>query len=60
VLPAIFAIVLGNSTAQSPSIHPDDPASAQFSPRSSSPLQGLTDDDDAQAIHEAKGETHEG
>lgn len=30
VLPAIFAVALGNSKAGSPSIHPDDPASEHY------------------------------
>jgi hypothetical protein len=32
VLPAIFAIALRNHTIQSPSIHPDDPASEHHEP----------------------------
>jgi multidrug efflux pump subunit AcrB len=59
ILPAIFAIVLGQSSAQSPSIHPNDPESAQYSPITTS--SHLKDSiDEARAIQEAKGEKHEG
>jgi multidrug efflux pump subunit AcrB len=32
IVPSIFAILIGKSVAQSPSIHPDDPQSAHFDP----------------------------
>jgi multidrug efflux pump subunit AcrB len=37
ILPAVFAAVLGKSSARSPSLHPDDPESSYFSPHSESP-----------------------
>jgi hypothetical protein len=33
VVPSIFAVVVGNKVARSPSIYPDDPASAYYDPR---------------------------
>jgi multidrug efflux pump subunit AcrB len=58
ILPAIFAIVLGKSKAQSASIHPDNPESVHFSP---SVASSHTKDsiDAARAIHHAKGDKHE-
>ncbi len=35
VLPSIFAVVIGNKVARSPSIYPDDPESAHYDPTSS-------------------------
>ncbi len=32
ILPAIFAVVLGKSSARSPSLHPDDPESSYYNP----------------------------
>jgi multidrug efflux pump subunit AcrB len=33
VLPSIFAVVIGNRVARSPSVYPDDPESAHYDPR---------------------------
>src|SRR5437660_8797848 len=33
VLPSIFALVIGRKVDRSPSIYPDDPASAHYDPR---------------------------
>jgi multidrug efflux pump subunit AcrB len=32
IVPSIFALLMGRRTAQSPSLHPDDPASAHYDP----------------------------
>src|SRR5205823_12075344 len=32
IVPSIFALLLGRRTAHSPSLHPDDPASAYYDP----------------------------
>jgi multidrug efflux pump subunit AcrB len=58
ILPAMFAIILGKSSAKSPSIHPDDPESAQYSPTTTS-SHAKDSIDEARAIQEAKGEKHE-
>ncbi len=39
ILPAIFAAVLGTSSARSPSLHPDDPESSYFSPHTEQPSE---------------------
>jgi hypothetical protein len=61
VLPSIFALVVGKRVAKSPSIYPDDPASAHFDPavfvdETESQLESAAHDGKTQAAQALPGE----
>jgi multidrug efflux pump subunit AcrB len=61
VLPSVFAVVIGRKAARSPSVYPDDPASAHYDPQVYDHVDEIDNQvtpSDDYAVWEAKAGTH--